>query len=70
MSLKENDGDSSGRAVSFYLDPNVASTTRVGALLYMFLLELMERIEHASDYLQQTNIHRQLETIHPQVASI
>lgn len=29
------------------------------------LLELMERIEHASDYLQQTNIHRQLETIHP-----
>lgn len=34
--------------------------TRARTLLYMFLLELMERIEHASDYLQQTNIHTQL----------
>jgi len=48
-----------------YLDPHVVSHTRVRTPLYMFLLELMERIEHASDYLQQTNIHRQLETIHP-----
>lgn len=36
-----------------YLNPNTVSHTRVQTLLYMFLLELIERIEHASDYLQQ-----------------
>lgn len=52
-----------------YLNPNTVSHTRVKTLLYMFLLELIERIEHASDYLQQTNIHRQFETIRPRISS-
>lgn len=40
-----------------HLNPNIVSRTRVRTLLYMFLLELMERIEHASDYIQQTSIY-------------
>lgn len=41
------------------------SHTRIRTLLYIFLLELMERMEHALDYLHQTNIHPCVETICP-----